>query len=113
MHCIPPCLAIALAALAVAALAADIPRPEHPRPQCRRDLWLNLNGEWQFEEDPTGDGEQRGLTSGTDLGQRILVPFCPESKLSGIGKTDFMKHVWYRRHVEIPEAMRGQRQAQH
>ena len=27
----------------------------------------------------------------------ILVPFYPESKLSGIGFEDFMKAVWYRR----------------
>lgn len=28
--------------------SVSVPRPEHPRMQCRRDTWLNLNGEWQF-----------------------------------------------------------------
>lgn len=93
---------------AVSALG-EIPRPEHPRPDFERPLWLNLNGEWQFEIDQNGDGEQRGLTQGRDLAQRILVPFCPESRLSGIGNRDFMRHVWYRRHFDVPSGMRGRR----
>ena len=32
----------------------------------------------------------------------ILVPFCPRATASGIGKTDFMEAVWYRRTVPIP-----------
>ena len=28
-----------------------IPRPEHPNPQWRRESFVNLNGEWQFEID--------------------------------------------------------------
>jgi len=89
--------------------AADLPRPEHPRPDFQREQWLNLNGEWQFEVDEKGDGEQRGLTSGQDLAKKILVPFCPESKLSGIGNTDYMTHTWYRRQFRLPAAMRGRR----
>ena len=27
----------------------SIPRPEHPEPQFKRDNWVNLNGEWEFE----------------------------------------------------------------
>jgi len=88
---------------------SDIPRPEHPRPDLQRETWLNLNGEWQFEIDEQGDGEERGRTSGQDFAQRITVPFCPESALSGIGNTDFMTHVWYRRLFEVPEAMTGKR----
>jgi len=75
---------------------SDVPRPEHPRPDFQRNDWLNLNGPWQFEIDERGDGEARGLASGHDLASSIIVPFCPESKLSGIGHTDFMEHVWYR-----------------
>jgi len=48
-------------------LTADIPRPEHPRPDMLRTNWMTLNGEWQFEIDETGNGEQRGLMSGKDL----------------------------------------------
>jgi len=37
------------------------------------------------------------------------VPFCPEAPLSGIGVTDFMPVVWYRRDVSIPEAWAGRK----
>jgi len=93
--------------LMAAAEGADIPRPEHPRPDFSREAWLNLNGEWEFEVDDAGDGEQRGLMSGKKLDRTIRVPFCPESRLSGIGHTDFMKDVWYRRTFDLPGPMRG------
>lgn len=92
-----------------AAQAPSLPRPEHPRPDMFRENWLPLNGEWQFEIDQAGDGEARGLTSGKDLMTRITVPFCPESKLSGIGHSGLMKNVWYRRSFEVPAAMAGKR----
>nr|NIR02503.1 beta-galactosidase [Gemmatimonadales bacterium] len=82
----------------------DVPRPEYPRPQWRRPDWLNLNGEWEFEEDPGLSGESRGLPSAGSLRGRILVPFCPESGLSGVGNTDFIPSVWYRRTFRVPDA---------
>jgi hypothetical protein len=88
---------------------ADVPRPEHPRPDMFRGNWLTLNGEWQFEIDDAADGEARGLVSGKDLNSKIVVPFCPESKLSGIGHYGIMKNVWYRRSFEVPATMKGQR----
>ena len=94
---------------AVSAQAADTPRPEHPRPDMRRSDWLNLNGTWQFETDNDATGEDRGLMSGHDLSGSILVPFCPESKLSGLANTEFMTRVWYRRQFAVPETMRGKR----
>ena len=104
------CLVALIASLALcASVNAAIPRPEHPRPDAFRENWTSLNGEWQFEIDDNADGEARGLTSGKDLNSKITVPFCPESKLSGLGHYDVMKHVWYRRAFEIPAAMRGQR----
>ena len=68
----------------------SIPRSEYPRPQFVRDDWLCLNGEWQFEIDPGDSGLERGLLE-RDLAGAIIVPFCPESTLSGIGNTDFMQ----------------------
>lgn len=80
----------------------NIPRSEHPKPQLRRDSWQSLNGLWQFEIDNGRSGLARGLAgSDTPLSQQILVPFCPESKLSGIGYTDFMYGVWYKRSIQI------------
>ncbi len=89
--------------------ASNTPRPEHPRPDFERSEWLNLNGLWQFEIDEKGDGESRGLTTGHDLAQKLLVPFCPESKLSGLAHTDFMEHVWYRRTFDVPASKQGRR----
>jgi len=100
---------LGLAALAGLSARAEIPRAEHPRPDAFRENWMTLNGEWQFEIDGPGDGEKRGLVSGKDLASRIAVPFCPESKLSGIGHYDLMTNVWYRRKFELPAAMQRQR----
>ena len=83
----------------------NIPRKEHPKPQFERQDWLNLNGEWQFEIDNGRSGAARGLyQTQCRLTGKILVPFCPESKLSGIQHKDFMYGVWYKREVEIPES---------
>ena len=85
-----------------------IPRSEYPRPQFVRPDWLCLNGEWEFEIDAGDSGLDRGLLT-CPLAQKITVPFCPESSLSGIGVTDFMNAVWYRKRVTIPEAWKGRR----
>jgi Glycosyl hydrolases family 2, sugar binding domain/Glycosyl hydrolases family 2, TIM barrel domain/Glycosyl hydrolases family 2 len=86
-----------------------VPRPEHPRPDAFRENWATLNGEWQFEIDESADGEARGLISGKALAAKIIVSFCPESKLSGIGHYGLMKHTWYRREFEVPPVMKGKR----
>lgn len=81
-----------------------IPRPEYPRPQFVRENWLNLNGRWQFEIDNGRSGESRGLAKeGAALSGSITVPFCPESRLSGVEHTDFMYGVWYKRTVNLPK----------
>ena len=85
-----------------------VPRPEYPRPQFVRPDWLNLNGRWQFELDRGDSGLERGLLE-RELQDEILVPFCPESELSGIGETDFLHAVWYRRTVRLPGEWAGRR----
>lgn len=100
--------ASALLAMPIA-LFAQVPRAEHPQPDAFRADWVTLNGPWQFEIDEQGDGESRGLVSGKDLPLTITVPFCPESKLSGISHYGFMKHTWYRREFEVPQSMQGKR----
>lgn len=77
------------------------PRPEHPQPQMQRENWMNLNGEWDFAFDFGNSGVARKLYEKRELDQKILVPFCPESKLSGIGYKDFMAAVWYHRAVSL------------
>lgn len=73
-------------------------RTEHPKPQFMRESWMNLNGEWQFETDNDNDGRERELfADGVRLFGSINVPFCPESRLSGVEYTDFLNSVWYKR----------------
>jgi beta-galactosidase/beta-glucuronidase len=83
----------------------DFPRPEYPRPQWVRPNWINLNGEWQFEIDHGKSGKERGYQkSAHTLADKITVPFCPESKLSGVEYKDFMPAVWYRREISVPDS---------
>lgn len=82
-----------------------IARQEYPRPQLVRTEWTNLNGEWDFEIDYSCSGEDKEFYKRDSLSQKISVPFCPESELSGIGNKDFMLCVWYRRSIDIsPQA---------
>lgn len=75
----------------------SIPRSEHPNPQFMRTSWQNLNGCWEFEIDSGRSGVDRRFFERDSFSQRIIVPFCPESMLSGVGCKDFMSAVWYRR----------------
>ena len=56
------------------------PLPEYPRPALRRDSYENLNGLWQY-----------AITSSAGLPAKwdgdILVPYSPETKASGVGRT--------------------------
>ena len=62
----------------------------YPRPQMKRESYWNLNGEWDF--------------SVGDTRKKILVPFCPESRLSGIHEHFAEGSILvYRREFTLPE----------
>lgn len=83
-------------------------REEHPRPQMVRPNWTNLNGVWDFTFDFGRTGMERELQNAKTLDKEIVVPFCPESILSGIGYTDIIPAVWYHKTFDITrEAMSG------
>ena len=63
---------------------------------------LNLNGEWDFAFDFGRSGRARGMAENGEFPEKILVPFAPESKLSGIEYVDFIPAVWYRRTFTLP-----------
>lgn len=86
-----------------------IPRCEHPRPDRKRELWLSLNGTWDFEIDNAKVGMEKEFYLRDALEGKIIVPFSPESVLSGVGHTDFMHAVWYRKNIEIPKEWAGKR----
>ena len=59
----------------------EVPHAEHPTPQCMREHWLCLNGKWSFcKIDAAGNVSHEG---------EILVPFSPETLLSGVAE-DFL-----------------------
>jgi len=71
----------------------------YPRPQMKRESYVNLNGEWEF----TCFGNGSPLLP-IDYDQKITVPFCPESLLSGL-KMDIRPGIgmFYRRKLTLPE----------
>ncbi len=87
----------------------NIPRNQHPRPDRLREDWLCLNGEWDFEIDNDKIGVDKEFFKRDSLDSKIIVPFCPESKLSGVEHTDFMYSVWYRRDISLPQEWAGKR----
>ena len=80
-----------------------IPWEAYPRPQMKRNSYVNLNGTWDFAVSPNGT-----LPAAYD--REILVPFCPESQLSGIGE-HFPEgsSLFYRKNLILPEGFRKDR----
>ncbi len=92
----------------------QLPRSEYPRPQFVRDAWMNLNGPWSYAFDFGNSGRERDFYALSDFAQlpdsgTITVPFCPESKLSGVAHTDFIETMWYHRRISVPAAWAGKR----
>ena len=85
----------------------SIPRKEYPRPHLVRDEWTNLNGQWDFEIDNDCIGVEKQYFLRESFNRKISVPFCPESVLSGVGVTDFMNCVWYRKDLDIPSSFKN------
>lgn len=84
-----------------------IPRHEYPRPQFERPDWVNLNGDWTYTLDLANTGWERNLSQSKGFDGTITVPFCPESKLSGVEYTEFIPSIWYQRNIEIPADWEG------
>ena len=98
-----------MVAFLMTATLLAIPRAEYPRPQFERQDWVNLNGDWTYTFDFVGSGMEKHLHQSQGFADKITVPFCPESKLSGVGYTDFINHIWYQRSITMPQAWSGKR----
>ncbi len=87
-----------------------VPRPEHPRPDKYRSDWQNLNGVWEFAFDREGVGQHEKWQLKEKLGgQQIVVPFPPESVLSGVHDEGIHPRCWYARNFDLPDVLRGRR----
>ena len=71
---------------------------EYPRPLMRRQSYFNLNGYWDYRI-----GKETGKRPPFAYDGKILVPFSPESVLSGVNqKLDPEETLWYHRTFENP-----------
>lgn len=76
---------------------------EYPRPQFRRDNWICLNGPWDYTF--TKNKRRPDKPNG-----QILVPFSPETSLSGVGRQlKPGEYLWYFRYVYLASIPEGQR----
>lgn len=76
--------------------SGETPWQAYPRPRLRRDSFLNLNGRWQF-------AVSAGEAPPAVFDREILVPFCPESALSGVGeRCPEGSFLFYRRAFSLP-----------
>lgn len=74
----------------------EIPWCVYPRPQLRRNSFICLNGEWDFAFS--------GESAPDDYADKIIVPYPPESKLSGICRSAKKgEYLHYRRTFTLPE----------
>jgi len=78
---------------------SDIPLSEYPRPQFARDSYITLNGKWNYailRKSEKFNGAYQG---------EILVPFSPESLLSGLPEGTLVTPddvLYYKREFDIP-----------
>jgi beta-galactosidase/beta-glucuronidase len=76
---------------------------EYPRPQFQRQEWINLNGLWDLSIQEQNEPMPANYT------QKILVPFCVESALSGIGREIYPEdRLWYRKTFHLPDNWESQ-----
>lgn len=83
-------------------LDKKLPLNDYPRPQMQRDSFLNLNGIWDYAIYPIGE---------TFMGYQgdIVVPFSPESILSGVERmvTPSDKLYYRRNFIFVKESHRA------
>ncbi len=69
----------------------------YPRPDFRRPNWQDLTGEWDFDFDDNNVGIKNKWYSVHRYSKKICVPFCYQSKQSGIQDISYHPVIWYSR----------------
>lgn len=83
------------------------PWPQYPRPKLARSQWQSLNGIWTYAN-ASGKGELGNPPFNRTLSQKVLVPFCLESGLSGVQGENTI-YSWYRTMFTVPSKWTGDR----
>lgn len=71
----------------------------YPRPQLVRDSWISLDGEWDFTFD--NDLKYKTPQDEPQWTNKIIVPYPPESKASGIGNRELNQACWYKKTINL------------
>lgn len=80
----------------------NCPLPEYPRPQMEREVWLNLNGSFDYAVTDKDAEDCRNFEG------KILVPFAIESELSGVERQLYPEErLWYRRFFTLSESFKN------
>lgn len=90
------------------AMESALPLSEYPRPQMQRADWLCLNGKWDYlggKQLASALQPEKPISFEGKV-EKILVPYCPESVLSGIARNGEV-NMWYRRTFELPASWKG------
>ena len=87
-------------------MSQELPWSDYPRPSMVRDSYFCLNGKWDFAI--AKDGEEPVFD------REILVPFCPESTLSGLACEIPENHIMhYKRIFSLPDGFKKARTLLH
>ena len=81
-------------------------RHGYPRPQLVRRNWASLNGRWEFALD---EDARWSVPPEVAWNRKIVVPFSPETRASGVAEDGFFRACWYGRHFERPNLAPGER----
>ncbi len=74
----------------------DNPLPEYPRPQFKRNIWTNLNGQYDYKITDSMEDIP------TEFDGKIVVPYAIESELSGVCRPlNPMEILWYHRTFSV------------
>ena len=78
---------------------------KHPRPDFKREEFLLLDGEWDFEF----DDKEKPLNAGDNFSLKINVPYVYQSELSNVKDGRKCDVIWYKKSFSLNSVEIGKR----